>query len=109
MSVELAGGRFDSNDFNAHFTQYMQDQKTLQTLNEKKRLGKLDSSDTTKSLMDMTISELLANGRQAWANFINDLIDRKYGESLKGNRPFYIGITVLVVIIALHSLHALST
>jgi len=98
------GDRFDSKKFNQEFEKEIDIKKTRSKYIESEKLAKMSKEETTKSITNMTIAELLINIKDAWFDMIDDLLQNQFNLEIftKNNRLFYIGLTLVVIIILIY-------
>ena len=98
------GDRFDSKKFNQEFEKEIDIKKTRSKYIESEKLAKMSKEETTKSITNITIAELLINIKDAWFDMIDDLLQNQFNLEIftKNNRLFYIGLTLVVIIILIY-------
>lgn len=84
----------DTGEFNKSFEEYIQQQKqkdgTIKTE---------EGSDGTKSLKELTFTDIIIGLKDTWLGLINDIINRNISFDMikKENRLFYIGLTIIIL------------
>lgn len=84
----------DSGEFNKSFEEYIQQQK------QKDRTIKTEEgNDGTKSLKELTFTDIVIGLKDTWLGIINDIINRNISFDMikKENRLFYIGLTIIIL------------
>jgi hypothetical protein len=96
--------RFDLGKFNKVFDVNREISKSNQRVKDIQKLNELSKVDTTVSLYDLNISQILINTKNTWFNVLDDLLDRRFNLETfsKENRLFYIGLTILVITVILY-------
>jgi hypothetical protein len=104
------GGRFDAQKFNIEFEKSKNIKKAQTKSLEQERLAKLSSDETTLSITELTVSEILIGLKDSWFDLLDDLLQRRFDITIftKKNRLFYIGVTLIIIIIILYVYDLLS-
>lgn len=96
--------RFDLGKFNKVFDVNREITKQNQRVKELQKLRELSSVDTTKSLYDLNLTEILINTKNTWFGLLDDLLDQRFNTETftKDNRLFYVGLTIFFIAIVLY-------
>ena len=100
--------RIDDNNnvFNQIFNKNIGFQEEHARIAELNKLRKLQEAteETSISVFDMSIKDIIINVNSTWFNILNDLLDQQFTVDviLKNNRLFYVGLTIVVVCIILY-------
>lgn len=110
-NVNLNRGDFNI-DFNKNFEKEKELTIQLNKQKEKDRIDKLnqESQNKPKSIYELSVTEILINLKDTWFELIDDLLQGKFNINTftKNSRLFYIGITLIVIVMLLY-LYSLFT
>lgn len=96
--------RFDLGKFNKVFDVNREITKRNQRVEELQKLNRLSQVETTTSLYDLNISQILVNTKNSWFNLLDDLLEQRFQLTTftKENRLFYIGLTIVFIAVILY-------
>lgn len=96
--------KFNLGRFNKEFDRNKEIAAKNQDIKDAVKLSELSREDKKVSLYDLSIYQILINTKNAWFNFLDDILDRRFqlDTLTKENRLFYIGLTLLVIAIILY-------
>ena len=103
MSVDLMKNKFDNKAFNAEFEKYKSDKKLQEESENAMKLNEMNTEIKEKKITEMTYSELLSEWQSSITGILNDLIHLRFNVTTftKDSRPFFFGLTVLIVCVFL--------
>jgi len=98
--------------FNNNFDKYKYIISEIKKLDDKNYIQKLNQEEKKEKpqIIDLTVGEILINLKDTWFEILDDILSRKMTLSVftKGNRLFYIGITIFIFAIILYLYNLLS-
>lgn len=96
--------RFDISKFNREFETSKESNKLIVKLKENERLDRINKKDNELKPYQLPVSDILINIKDTWFNILDDLLQGKIMISIltDNNRLFYIGLTIIIVIIILY-------
>lgn len=102
--MNLNRGDYDEVDFNKRFEQAKELASSRVKENERLRLENLNSEITQKNITQLSVIEILIGIKDTWFELIDDLLQRKFNSNTftKENRLFYIGVTIIVIVIFIY-------
>ena len=100
MSIDLVKNKFDTKEFNAEFTKYMENQKKIEEQQENEKLKKLNQEIYVKKISDMTFQELLIEWKKSLIGIFDDILNRRFDSSniFGENKLFFAGITIIIIV-----------
>ena len=99
-----SGKKFDVKEFNVKFEQEKERTKTVGKTLDEQRLAKLNKPPPKKQIYELSIGEIIINIKDAWFEILDDLLQQDFTlETLtRNNRLFYIGLTIIIIFIAIY-------
>jgi hypothetical protein len=90
--------------FNAEFEKQKADNNKKNKDNELKRLNSLNQEVDTRTIWDLKFNEMLIGVKDTWFEILDDILIGNISSNIfiKKNRLFFIGLTIIVIVIILY-------
>lgn len=106
MSVDLVKNKFDIAAFNRDFENQMIAKKEEENKKDMEKLKEMNKEIYKKKISEMTTGEIIGEWQSSLTGMINDMIHLKFQPEIlfSENRLFFIGITLLIIVILFYFL-----
>lgn len=110
MSTAKDNQKFNLKQFNADFEEDLKKKNEDRAKKEEVELDKLNAVIVAKPVIEMNIAELLIGIKDTWFGLMDDLLLLKFNIDTftKNNRLFFIGITIVLIVIFMYTIHYLD-
>ena len=104
MNHNLNNNDFDIGKFNKAFEEKTKNDKKTALIEQQKKLSKMDKIEHRR-LYDYTIAETLIHTKDSIFDILDDMLKFNIKKDIftKNNRLYYIGISLIIIVIILHT------